>query len=174
MRIRDAHASDIGQITALHIANQRETYRGLLSREYLDHLNPEDGERKWREYMLVGGRKLFVACEEDRFLGFAACREDTETKGCMYLDSLHVSPEARGRGVGTALIRAAGKAALENGYDAMSVCIVRGNESARRLYVGLGASHVRFFIDHFEGTESRSEKLRWEDLRGLQTDRRGG
>lgn len=170
MEIRDAKDSDIAGIAALHVANQRTTYRGLLSDDYLERLNVEDRAGKWRAYLHHAGQRIFVACDGSAFLGFAACRADTERPDCLYLDSLHVRPEARGRGVGTALIRTAGRFAEESGYEGMSVCIVRGNETARRLYLALGAAHEKYFTDSFEGTSSRSEKLRWTDLSAFCCD----
>ena len=167
MVIRDARDTDIKSIAALHVANQKTTYRGLLSDEYLDRLDVGAGAEKWAGYLRHAGQRIFVACDGSAFLGFAACRADAELPGCLYLDSLHVLPEARGQGVGTSLVRRAGRFAGENGYDGMSVCIVRGNETARRLYLALGAAHEKFFIDSFDGTTSRSEKLRWADLRGF-------
>ena len=167
MVIRNALDGDLMNVAALHVSNQRTTYRGLLSDEYLDRLTVESRAEKWREFLHHEGNELFAAWEGSRFLGFAACEADAEFPGCMYLDSLHVAPEARGLGVGTALIRTAARYAAEHGCDAMSVCIVRGNETARRLYLELGAVHERFFIDSFEGTTSRSEKLRWTDLCAL-------
>ena len=164
MVIRDAREQDIEEIAALHVANQKSTYRGLLSDEYLDRLSAADKAEQWRAYLRHDGNRLFVACDESVFLGFAACKTDAEIPGCLYLDSLHVSPEARGSGIGTSLIRRVGSFAEENGFDSMSVCIVRGNEGARRLYLKLGASHDKFFTDYFDGATSRSEKLRWTDL----------
>ena len=125
MVIRDARDSDIEGIAALHVSNQRTTYRGLLSDEYLDRLDVGAGAEKWAEYLRHEGHKLFVAGDGSTFLGFAACKADAELPGCLYLDSLHVQPEARGQGVGTALVRRVGRFAGENGYDGMSVCIVR-------------------------------------------------
>ena len=50
----------------------------------------------------------------------------------------------------------------------MSVCIVRGNDGARRLYEKLGAVHLVYFEDDFCGTVSHSEKLIWRDLDALK------
>ena len=60
MVIRNAEGSDVAKIAALHIANQRTTYRGLLSDEYLDSLRVGDGERKWNEYLRQEGKPIFT------------------------------------------------------------------------------------------------------------------
>ncbi len=162
--IREAREDDLAEVAVLHVANQRMTYRGLLSDDYLDGLDPAKQRRKWAAFSRQEGQKLFIAREQSRLLGFAACRKDDELPGCLYLDSLHVAPEARGQGVGTALIRRVARYGREAGFRSMSVCIVKGNEGAGRLYARTGAVHWKDFTDHFEGTFSHSEKLRWQEL----------
>ena len=151
-------------VAALHVYNQKSTYRGLLSDDYLDHLDPADLSEKWEEFSRQDGQAIFVAWSKTGLQGFAACKKDTEYTDCLYLDALHVAPEARGQGVGTDLIRRVGQYGRENGFQTMSVCIVKGNDEARELYTKLGAVHMKDFTDHFEGTISQSEKLRWRDL----------
>ena len=168
MRIRAAGTNDIEKIAALYVANHRETYRGLLPEEYFDALTPACAGEKWRNYLREPGHKLWVACEEDRFLGFSAGTADAALPDTWLLDSLHVAGEARGKGVGTALVRANGAHAVDAGFRRMSVCIVRGNENARRLYVKLGAEHHAFFEDPFGCVVSHSEKLIWEHLAAFQ------
>ena len=164
MSIREGQETDLSDVAALHVANQRTTYRGLLSDDYLDGLDPVKQAQKWAVFSRQEGQKLFIARAQSGILGFAACRKDDELPGCLYLESLHVAPEARGRGVGTALIRRVAHYAREIGFRSMSVCIVKGNEGAGRLYARTGAVHRKDFTDHFEGTISHSEKLLWQEL----------
>ena len=170
--VRQALPADLPEIAALHVANQKTTYRGLLSDGYLDGLDPARQAETWDAFSRREGHALFVARDRTGLLGFAACEADPELPGCLYLASLHVSPEARGQGVGTDLIRRTGRYAEEKGYRTMSVCVVKGNEGARRLYTRLGAVHIRDFTDRFEGTVAHAEKLQWPDLGfGAQGDR---
>ena len=46
----------------------------------------------------------------------------------------------------------------------MSICIVKGNDNAKRIYEKMGAKHYKDFIDYFGDTESNSEKLIWNNL----------
>lgn len=164
MEIREATNADVASIAKLYTENWKETYKNLLPDEFLDHLNFEDSKQKWGSYLLEKGHKIFVAYEEDVFLGFSACKEDDEIQNCLYLDSLHVSKVARGKGVGTELIRKVGNYAAHNGDTRMSICIVKGNDTAKRLYEKMGARHYKDFTDHFGETESNSEKLIWDNL----------
>ena len=169
MQIRLTIPEELDEIARLYRTNHRETYRGLLSEQYFSRLTPDHAREKWEKFLEEPGNRLWTACVEGTLLGFAAGREDPELPDTWYLDVLHVAKAARGRGVGSALLRACGAYALASGYGKMSVCIVKGNERARRLYEALGAEHVLDFDDDFCGTVSHSEKWLWKDLRVFQS-----
>ena len=168
MLIRCAETADIDQIADLYVHNHRETYAGLLPDAYFDVLTPAYAREKWTDYLQDTGNRIWVAYEEDRFLGFSAGTADKDLPDTWLLDSLHVTEGSRGKGTGTALIRMNGSHAAENGFSKMSVCIVRGNERARALYRKLGAEHYSFFYDSFCHSISHSEKLIWDELPTLQ------
>ena len=164
MLIRIAEPCDYEKIADLYVSNHNETYKGLLPDSYFTSLTPEYARKKWMDYQSVPGRKLWVAFEDDRFLGFSAGMPDDDLPDTWLLDSLHVSKEAREKGVGSTLIHVNGAYAADSGFFKMSICIVRGNESARSLYEKLGAQHYKFFEDTFCGAVSHSEKLIWDQL----------
>lgn len=164
MVIRDAVDNDIANIAKLYVSNWKETYNGLLPEDYLDGLTQEYAVKKWIKYLKEENR-IFVAYEENEFLGFVACKKDDEEEHCWYLDSLHVSKYSRGKGLGTKLIYKVGKHALKYGYKRMSICIIKGNDNAKVIYEKLGAVHYKDFIDDFGNTKSKSEKLMWKDLK---------
>ena len=163
MIIRFAVENDLESIAKLYVHNHKTTYRDLLSEKYLNSLTVDGAKSRWRKY-LDDNNKIWVAYESDVFLGFTAGKEDEEIKDTWYLDSLHVSENARGRGIGTELIRTMGIYAVENGYKAMSICVVKGNESAKNLYLRLGAEPYNSFDDSFGNSRTNSEKLIWNDI----------
>ena len=164
VNIREANAEDMELIANLYVINWKKTYVGLLPDNFLNGLTVNDGINKWQEYLTKEKHRIFVAYENENFLGFSACKEDEELKNCLYLDSLHVSESSRGKGVGTKLINTVGSYAYIKGYEHMSICIVKGNDKAKRIYEKMGAKHYKDFIDYFGDTESNSEKLIWNNL----------
>ena len=164
MDIRFAQPEDLESIAGLYVRNHKAAYRGLLSDAYLDALNDRWALEKWERELQDADTVLWAAFEGDSILGFAAGLPDAELEQTWYLESLHVAEGARGKGVGTALIRTAARYAQERGFRRMSVCIVRGNDRAGELYRRLGAGHYSFFEDDFRETVSESEKLVWEQL----------
>ena len=162
-----AKKEDLQKIGELYVTNHRNTYQGLLSDAYINQLTIAYGIRKWETYFMAEEHKIWAAYEKDVFLGFVAGMKDQESENIWYLDSLQVSEYARGNGVGTALIQTIGQYAQEQGYAGMSICIVKGNDTAGNLYKKLGAKHLKDFEDDFCGTVSQSEKLLWDNLRVL-------
>ena len=164
MVIRYARPEDLNSIAALYVRNHKAAYRGLLSDAYLDALTVESASAKWKKKIGPEDACILIAEQDGSFLGFAAAMPDPELERTWYLESLHVAEDARGQGIGTALIRACAKIAEEKGFQQMSVCVVRGNDPAAGLYQRIGAVHYSYFEDDFGGTVSSSEKLVWYRL----------
>lgn len=160
MTIRTAAKEDVCHIAKLYVHNHKTTYKYLLPPEYFETLTEEYALSKWSDYVSSAENFVLVAEDEGDFLGFAASMPDEELPNVWYLDSLHICEKSRGKGIGSALITATGKYALRQGYDKMSICIVKGNDKAGTLYRKLGAEHYK----DFTGRLSHSEKLLWHDL----------
>ncbi len=158
MTIRPADENDVKNIASTYVHNHRTTYKDLLPADYFETLTEEYAVKKWSDYIADASNRVWIAEDEDGFLGFAASMPDEELDGVWYLDSLHVCEKARGKGVGTALIKTVGRYASDNGFGKMSICVVKGNDNAGSLYRKLGARHYK----DFTGKMSRSEKLLWE------------
>ena len=161
--LREVCALDIDNVAALWLSNWQSTYRGLLPDDFLNSLQFEDGCANWTKYISVPENRIYAAFDGDGFLGFAACEPDCELRDCLYLHSLHVAEQVRGRGVGTQLISRVWQRAVELRCSGLSICVVRGNEKARRLYVCLGAEHYKYFTDSSDGVQCQSEKLIWTE-----------
>lgn len=69
----------------------------------------------------------------------------------LYLEDLYVRPAYRGRGVGTALLRALAREALDGGYCRLDWSCLDWNEPSRAYYRRLGAREldewVRYRLD---------------------------
>lgn len=108
----------------------------------------EPDERAWRarratytEAFAAGRARLVVAEDAGRLVGYALAlvhegHDDTFALGPRYgeLYTLVVAPDARGRGIGTALWRAVESALADEGIASLVVAVMAGNEPARRFY----------------------------------------
>src|SRR5690242_3363495 len=84
---------------------------------------------------------ILVACEAGAIVGVAALSFvwTIEHGGrSAWLEELYVSPPARGRGIGTALLRAALRTAADAGAAAVDLEVDAGHRRAARLYAREG------------------------------------
>lgn len=170
--IRIAGPEHIEQIADLYIRNWREAYKGLLSQDYLDSLTMEGVCAKWRDYIQQPNQGVYMVMETpeeggpEKLAGFVGVKPYHRIENCIYVYSLHVEPHMRGRGIGSALVKRIAEQGWEEGYPKMGVCVVCGNENARRLYAQLGAEHCMFIEDGFAGDPVPSEVMVWDLLEG--------
>jgi GNAT superfamily N-acetyltransferase len=66
----------------------------------------------------------------------------------LYLEDLYVEPEARGRGIGSELLRYLGRLALERGCARLELAVLHWNQPAIRLYRRLGAEPLDDWLVH--------------------------
>lgn len=64
--------------------------------------------------------------------------------GELYLDSLAVLPECRGRGIATMLLQATADKARQSGAGPLGLLVDEGNPRAERLYTSVGLRHVGY------------------------------
>ena len=86
--------------------------------------------------------EAIIAFKGDEALGFALFFHNYSTfltrKG-LYLEDLYVTPNARGQGVGLALLRFLAQIALKRNCGRLEWSVLDWNEQAIKFYQGLGA-----------------------------------
>lgn len=121
-----------------------ELIRGLA--EYERMIDQVTGTEEMVVENLLGenpGAEVLIG-EIDGFpQGFALFFHTFSTFLCrrgMYLEDLYVRPEARGKGLGKALISAVAKVAVERGCGRMEWSVLDWNEPSIEFYKSLGAA----------------------------------
>lgn len=66
----------------------------------------------------------------------------------LYLEDLYVTPEARGAGVGKALLQHLARVAVERGCTRFEWSVLDWNEKARAFYEAMGAEPMREWTVH--------------------------
>ena len=96
--------------------------------------------------------RIFVAEADGRPVGWAVFLVDRhfvyvveEQRTYGYVAELFVNPEARGRGIGQALIKACENEARSRGLGTMMIGVMAANERAARIYAeaGYGPYHIQ-------------------------------
>ena len=141
IKIRPAGIADLSVISAL--------YRVLMSE--MSALQPEiwrprEMSRSFICEMMMGERsKILLAEDEQRHIvGFAVVQDrdtlplgNTKKRFCLLLDIV-VAPARRGEGIGSALISASERWAVERGLGWIELNVLEENKDAYRLYESLG------------------------------------
>lgn len=134
--VRSAEASDVGLVLSL-ICELAEYER--MSAEVVAT------EEMIRD-ALFGARpkaEVLIASFEGVSVGFALFFENFSTfvgRPGLYLEDLFVRPEARGHGIGKALLESLAAIALERNCGRLEWSVLDWNESAIAFYRGLGAT----------------------------------
>lgn len=138
--IRPARLEDAEQITQVHIQTWQETYRGMMPDEFLDNI---DAKKRiaWHQNN-IGQSGYMLAEESGRILGFimyGQTRDSSDpTQGEIW--GINLINEAKGRGIGEVLMRRAATELIKNGFQEISLWVVKENESACRFYEVLGGT----------------------------------
>ena len=87
-------------------------------------------------------RQAFINAAFNDFGRDFSNMDDETQKGELYLDSLAVYPQYRGKGVASVLLRASIEKARKMNLPAAGLLVDKGNPNAERLYKGIGFEYV--------------------------------
>src|SRR4029077_11424625 len=140
--IRFGAPADLDAVAAIKVANWADTYSQLIPADVLaPFLDLAHAMDDLRDSIAMADAHFLVAQDsKGDVIGFSLAYLDEEPD--PWLESLHIASAARGRGVGTALLREVARAIRARGRDSMRLGVVKGNRGAGRLYKRLGASLV--------------------------------
>ena len=162
--IRPASAADWEAVAALHAASWERAYRGIYPDEYLDGPVVEDRRGFWRAFLAEMGPDdaVFIA-EDGEPVGFACIRLRVDPAGPL-LDNLHVRPDRKGAGIGTALIARALAWLLEREPEAaLQLMVWEPNLPARGYYASLGGREgERILCPTPGGGQGTEIRVRWD------------
>lgn len=141
IHLRQARPGDAGAIADLHTAGWRDTYRNVMSSDFLDNHAQQERLTHWQSAMSQpdGEKGVFVAEKDGKVEGFICVRLRHDAQWGTYVDSLHVSSALRGQGAGKLLLRRA--AEWIDGVDTESplyLWVFEDNVRATAFYQKLG------------------------------------
>jgi GNAT superfamily N-acetyltransferase len=152
-RVRRATPADIPNIARLHVASWNDHYRGILDDTEIDKRTIEYRIDAWSETFEVPGQMTYVAeANGSAMLGFASVIVmPTAPDGFdCYLGLLYLAADAKGRGIGRALLRTLAADLVRQNCKNMALRVLRANPS-RAFYEHLGARLVSGGISNDAG-----------------------
>lgn len=154
---RPATPDELSAIAALHVANWRKDYAGILPDAVLGKPLAAAMAGKWGPEALAGPLRVLVM-GAGAIAGFVAF-DPMDVDG-VHVDALHVAPKARGRGIGAALMRGVADLA---GERPVWLEVLAGNEPARAVYAGWGGVEGPVFEDRMLGVRLPAHRVHWPD-----------
>ncbi len=163
---REARASDVRAIAALHAKSWQIAYRGILEDDFLAGPVLDDRQAVWEKRYAEPNPQQFtlLAEEEGKLIGFACTFLDHDPQWGAILDNLHVDPAGQGKGVGRALIKkSAAWVKQEAPGSPFFLWVFTKNVKATRLYLHLGGKNVEEKPLDGPGGFSPAYRMVWED-----------
>lgn len=169
MEFREAQFKDHSRIADLHANSWIDSYRGIVSDEYLDNLVTGERLHTWRERLKHHSENQFVlmALANTSLVGFICVYGNKHQKYGSLIDNLHVASSYQGKGIGTVLMRKATEWLQENYPDqGMYLEVLADNRDAIAFYRSLGAVEAEegFWLAPC-GSRVKEFTYRWEHPR---------
>lgn len=160
--LRPGTLDDAAAIARVKIVGWRSTYSEWIETELLEEMLEPGRVQAWIERQLAAPSTICVLAAADEVLGFGIV---TQAEGEAELDSLHVLPRWRGRGLGRSLVTALAQRLSESGRSTMRVTVVKENDRARGFYERLGARYEDLWPAPWAAQHAIEEAVyRWTDL----------
>lgn len=149
MNYRVASPDDAEAIAKLHAQSWVDTYRGMMSDDYLDNEVWTERKSSWAERFTspAPNQYVAVATEVDNsgaedIAGFICAFGNHHDRWGTFVDNLHVADDHQSRGIGKAFMLMAAQWSMQTYPDnGMYLEVLEENHGARRFYKRLGATH---------------------------------
>ncbi len=164
-RLRPAGPGDVDTVARIKVTGWSDAYSGLVPDEVLARHLDLDRQRDSIRALLASPDSLLLVAEieGDGVVGFAATRGAAAGR-LPLLESLHVLPGHRGRGLGSALLRSTAAHVSSRGCGRLSLHVVEGNVRARRLYERLGGRLAGLVDADWANGAAVEAVYVWDDL----------
>ncbi|MBF9002445.1 MULTISPECIES: GNAT family N-acetyltransferase [Vibrio] len=144
MEIRAAEYRDYENIAKLHALSWRTHYHGILGEEYLENEVLEDRLLIWQTRLTNPpfNQHIVLIEEQDELLGFICVFGNHDFDKGTIIESLHVAPKHRGKGLGKLLIQEALKWVDHYFADSgVYIEVMEENHQAVDFYDHIGGIH---------------------------------
>lgn len=171
MNYRPATPEDVTPLALLHAESWRNSYRGMLSDDFLDREVVANRLGVWRSRLdsPLKGQFVLLAEEQKRLCGFVCLFANVDEQWGALLDNLHVRLEQQGRGLGKALMYRTALWLKENyAQSGLYLWVFANNQPAIRFYERLGGQMAGEKIENEFGEKPvRALRYVWHDVEQL-------
>ncbi|MCP1385283.1 GNAT family N-acetyltransferase [Runella salmonicolor] len=151
---RIATPNDIETIANLHALSWQNSYRGMLSDDYLDNHVLADRIQVWTQKINEppANQIIFVKEIDNIVVGFVCAYGSQTDEFGTFIDNLHVLPSFKGRGIGRDLMQEVSDWSLQHfNQPKLYLKVLEDNHSARFFYEKVGGEKQALFSDMMPG-----------------------
>ncbi len=166
MTYRAATIDEFDEIAKLHALSWSKFYRGIFTDEYLDNNLLKDRLAVWknRAANVDPKRKVIIASQNERIVGFACTYLDHSSGYGSLLDNLHVHEDYQGRGIGLKLLQISYDWVKSKRPDqVIFLTVLSENYKSKAFYYRFGG---KFMEEYFEktpyGAKVSVERIQWD------------
>ena len=169
--VRAASPLDAASLSRVDRESWRTTYAGILPLDVIARHAGRKSEATWRARLAAsrGIQATWIAERPgDGILGFAICGDARAPLEGLEAEihALYVLQSAQRRGIGSALVRAAARHFVRNGYFGFYLWVLKANR-ARLFYEALGGEEIADRTEHLGGHPFGQIAYGWHDLAAL-------
>lgn len=170
--IRKAVVEDAPAIATVHVAAWRQTYRGIVSDEFLGDLSIQRRTQQWENSLSDEAstyHRAFVAKMDGQVVGFSNYGLPQEKKSGFdgELFAIYILQSVHKLGIGTLLVEAVVRGMRDLGYESMMVWVLRDNP-ARGFYERLGGVYLYEKPIDIGGLQLMEAAYGWRDLENFR------
>jgi ribosomal protein S18 acetylase RimI-like enzyme len=140
--VRLVAAADVDAVAHLHVAVWQAAYRGLLPDAFLDAISVERRAAMWRQIVERQASPALVAERDGRIVGFVlggpSQDDDAQPGVTAEILAIYVAPDRWSTGAGVQLMREALTVLRNQGFQEVTLWVLRDNVRARRFYELVG------------------------------------
>jgi len=144
MHYRVANYNDLESLAKLHAESWRNSYRGIFLDDFLDNDVWNERKKTWENRLSYPkhNQHVLIATDNNELYGFICAFGNESKKWGTFIDNLHVSKMAQGKGVGKQLMHLIAKWADQKfEHKGLYLEVLEGNLNARNFYHKIGATH---------------------------------
>lgn len=169
--LRRATETDAECIAQLHALSWQQNYREAFSAHFLDKEVLHDRRTVWKERFEhpTENQYILIAEENGDLLGFLCAYFEENPDYGTYLDNLHVSPGAKGKGIGTQLMANLAETLLEKNHrKGFYLWVLDTNYPAITFYDRVGGERFESVEADDIGDQIFSKtRYVWKDMEGF-------
>ncbi|PFG04962.1 GNAT family N-acetyltransferase [Bacillus sp. es.034] len=107
MHYRKAELKDAGGLAYVHVCSWRTTYRGIVSKDYLESLSIVEREKRWVSILSDSHHTYVCEKEDGKIVGFVSIGKERSGNYEGELYAIYLLEDYQGKGIGKALFEMA-------------------------------------------------------------------